>query len=721
LAASKAGDSRMTETGMSIGTPQYMSPEQAMGEREITARSDIYALGAVTYEMLIGEPPFSGPTAQAIVAKVLTEEPRPLIPRRRSISPDVEDGVLTALEKLPADRFTSAAEYAAALDGKADRQSSGRKARRAATTLPPYRGKTWVGAVLAMALLVAAALYAGTRLASGNSPIVTFGLSTKVTWDRGLEIQPALSPDGKYVAYAAGTTTSMRIFVRQVSGGRPIRLTDDSLEVQTNPSWSSDGSRILFLSGGGVFSAPSSGGAARPEMRAIPGKPITSAVWAPDGRTMGYAILDSVYLRDAGGAVRSLARVAEASLCQWSPRADFLACASGNSFYSRVGVFFGNLSPSRIVLVRVKDGATTTLTDSTSINQSPAWSPDAKWLYFISSRQGPRDIFALRIGSDGRAKGEATRLTTGLGAQSIAVSADGRRIAYAAYAGTSNVWSLPFPPGNTTEAAAVPVTSGSQNIEGGTPTADGNWFYYPSDVSGNSELYRIRLPHGEPEQLTNDPSDDFSPHLSPDGREVVFHSWRSGSRDLYLLPLDGGPVQSITATPAQEAAATWSPDGRALTFTTFGIPGSIWVVRRDAQGGWGKPVQLSAFGGWPEWSPDGRWIVFSSTQFGGGLFIVNPDSGMPRTILDSANAWGITAQMPHWSQDSRTIYSKSVDQSGYASFWAIPFSGGTPRLIIRFDDPTRPAYRPEWGIGGGRMFFAIQDRQSDIWVMETKQ
>ena len=79
LAASKAGGTRITETGMSVGTPHYMSPEQAMGEREITARSDIYALGAITYEMLIGEPPFSGPTAQAIVAKVLTEEPRPLI------------------------------------------------------------------------------------------------------------------------------------------------------------------------------------------------------------------------------------------------------------------------------------------------------------------------------------------------------------------------------------------------------------------------------------------------------------------------------------------------------------------------------------------------------------------------------------------------------------------------------------------------------------------
>src|SRR5919106_334627 len=118
LAASKAGGNRMTETGMSLGTPHYMSPEQAMGEREITARSDVYAIGVVLYEMLTGDPPFSGSTAQAIVARVLTENPRPLLPQRHTIPRHVEAAVLTALEKLPADRFTTATEFAEALQDK---------------------------------------------------------------------------------------------------------------------------------------------------------------------------------------------------------------------------------------------------------------------------------------------------------------------------------------------------------------------------------------------------------------------------------------------------------------------------------------------------------------------------------------------------------------------------------------------------------------------------
>ena len=118
LAASKASGARMTETGMSLGTPHYMSPEQAMGEREITARSDVYALGAVLYEMLTGEPPFTGATAQAVVARVVTEAPRPLHAQRHTIPAHVEAAVLTALEKLPADRFASAADFAAALRDK---------------------------------------------------------------------------------------------------------------------------------------------------------------------------------------------------------------------------------------------------------------------------------------------------------------------------------------------------------------------------------------------------------------------------------------------------------------------------------------------------------------------------------------------------------------------------------------------------------------------------
>src|SRR4051812_8091462 len=115
LAVQAAGTARLTQTGLSLGTPQYMSPEQAMGEASVDARADVYALGAVTYEMLIGEPPFTGPSLQAIIARVVSEDPRPLIPQRKSIPPAVEGAVLKALEKIPADRFATPAEFAGAM------------------------------------------------------------------------------------------------------------------------------------------------------------------------------------------------------------------------------------------------------------------------------------------------------------------------------------------------------------------------------------------------------------------------------------------------------------------------------------------------------------------------------------------------------------------------------------------------------------------------------
>ena len=115
LAVQQAGGSRLTQTGLSLGTPHYMSPEQAMGDRAVDARTDIYALGAVTYEMFTGEPPFTGATMQAVVAKVLTEQPQRLSAVRDSVPAHVEAAVNKALAKLPADRWTSAARFAEAL------------------------------------------------------------------------------------------------------------------------------------------------------------------------------------------------------------------------------------------------------------------------------------------------------------------------------------------------------------------------------------------------------------------------------------------------------------------------------------------------------------------------------------------------------------------------------------------------------------------------------
>ena len=720
LAASKVGGARMTETGMSLGTPHYMSPEQAMGERELDARTDIYALGCVTYEMLAGEPPFTGPTAQAIVAKVVTE-PAPSAQHKRATVPDsVDDAIRTALQKTPADRFRSAREFAAALVAVVPRLD--RPAKRG-TQPPSWRAFAITGA--ALVLMAAGAFLLVLKLVRGNPvPIASFGSATKITYDPGIETQPAISPDGRAVAYAAGPAGAWRIYIRQVSGGRTIPLTNDSTTLQSEPSWSADGSRIMFIAHNGVFSAPAAGGDPRPEVPAPATGSLTSAAWSPDGKSVAYLVGDSLWLWADQHRARLIAATRDLALCRWSPNGAMIACASGNPLYTFANPqTFGNLSVSRIVVLRVRDGHPTIVSDTPSLNQSPIWSPDSRWIYFISDRDRVRDIYAVRVGSDGQARSEPVRLTTGLGAQVISLSGDGSRLAYAAYRTTGNIWTLPVPasPPVTTEAATQ-LTGGDQVTESLVASRDGHWLLYDSDLSGRSQAYRIALPGGSPERLTTDEFNDFAPDLSPDGREIVFHSWRSGSRDIYVMPLDGGAVQQATSGPRQEMIASWSPDGRALAYCELSATvGGIWVARRNVDRSWGTPVQRADSGLAPRWSPDGRWLTFASSFYGGSISVLPADSGPARIIYDPTSNGGPSAVWPSWSGDGREIYFKHFDDHGQASFWSIPATGGTPRLLVRFADPSRPSYRPEFDVSHGRFYFTVDDRQSDIWVMEVRR
>jgi serine/threonine-protein kinase len=255
LAASKAGGSRMTETGMSLGTPTYMSPEQAMGEREITARSDVYALGAMTYEMLVGDPPFTGSTAQAIVAKVLTEKPVSLSKFRDTVPEAIENAVLVALAKLPADRWPTAAAFVAALEGQ------GGATRPRAMAAARVSVNKWIASsplpwAVAFGLAAIAAAWGWLHPGSPQIPaVVRFELQpppgTRVAVPiAGVATQLALSPDGRRAVIAAGpSSASWMLYVRSLDqlSSRGLPGTEGAL----NPEFSPDGQWIAFRAADG--------------------------------------------------------------------------------------------------------------------------------------------------------------------------------------------------------------------------------------------------------------------------------------------------------------------------------------------------------------------------------------------------------------------------------------------------------------------------------------
>jgi eukaryotic-like serine/threonine-protein kinase len=245
LAVSKAGGARVTQTGLSLGTPQYMSPEQATGDRVIDARSDIYSLGAVTYEMLSGEPPHSGSSAQAIIAKLMTSEPQPLNTLRSTIPVNVACAVEKALAKLPADRFASAQEFAAALQNPsftiASKYQRGTAAQAAETT--KWR-RIAIGAAAVALLALAAALWA-TLEPDPPKPVVRYvlGMDTSEVITGGLR-RVALSPDGELLAYSLAPDFSLHLRRRDQLRGTIVPGATDAY----SPFFSPDGKKIGYLS-----------------------------------------------------------------------------------------------------------------------------------------------------------------------------------------------------------------------------------------------------------------------------------------------------------------------------------------------------------------------------------------------------------------------------------------------------------------------------------------
>jgi eukaryotic-like serine/threonine-protein kinase len=727
------GRNTVTTAGVALGTPAYMSPEQAAAAPNVDHRSDIYSVGVMAYEMLCGRPPFTGTTPQQVLAAHVTETPDPPSRWRDAVSPALEQVILTCLAKRAADRYQTAAELLAALEPLATPSAGVTPVETRPLTA---RRARWPWLVGTAALIVAAV---GLVVLRRPPETLAVASTTQLTTDRGLFLDPSLSPDGKFIAYAEGAPSEMRIVVRQVEGGRPIPLAPDVPVPQRWPQWSPDGQRIAFASVGGVYVVPELGGTARRvavTSRSAALALTASPTWSPDGARVAYARSGLVVAVDlasgradtVSGESSGLRRLFD---LRWSPDGRWIAAASGNPKFAFSRSDLGNTEAAHIALIPVAGGpAVSPLGDPTAMTISPVWLPDSRHLLWVSNSAGGRDVYELAVGRDGRPTGAPTRLTTGLDVHSISLSGDGRTMAYSSYTPSASIWTIALSPGAPASSrSAVPLTHGTDVIEETLVSPDHRTLLVTSNRTGRSNLFLIPIEGGPATPLTtSDSLDIFLPGWSLDGKEVCFVTGEPGVRT-YTIPAAGG-VPSLVADST--SYCSWSPDGRSMVLQAAGPDASrgsrasdrLAVVHREAAG-WGpaRAVPGGSNAGSPEWSPDGRWIAYVnsirdpvSDATRTAVALLSPDGGTPRLLTPTAGH-GPQPTRVRWSDDSREIYYRAVDSVGVGTIWSVAVTGGPPRPLVRFDDPERTGGDNKgFSIVAGKVYTRIMTHESSIGI-----
>jgi Tol biopolymer transport system component len=717
-----------------------MSPEQAAADSHIDHRADIYAVGVVAYELLTGRTPFLGTTPQMILSAHITDTPEPVTKYRESVPPALEQLVMKCLEKKAADRWQTAEELLPQLE--AVLTPSGGSTPTDTRPVPAI--DKWKRVVSVGVGIVIVATIAGVGLLRSGSerPLFRMGGTTRVTRALGLEIDPALSPDGRMVSYAAGAPGDMHVYVQQVGSPGTLALTQQLGGSHRSPRWSPDATHLVYESEGEIFMIPQLGGTPQRVIGRSPGAHgiaresgwFHSPALSPDGERIAYVWQDNrlahrelsdIYVQPlGGGSPQKVADVIEAHSLRWSPDGSMLAFASGNQIFVFGTGFFGSVDPSSIWVVQLAGGAPVRVTTDEYLNISPVWWPDGKRLLFVSNRDGSRDVYQVAISGSGQPKGTPMRLTTGLEPHGIDLSADGTRLSYSVFTDVANLWSLEIPSGGTTSITeAVRVTSENQVIEFADLSMDGSWWAFDSNRHGNQDIYRMPAGGGEPQQLTTDPSDDYRPRWSPSGQEIAFYSLRTGNRDVFVMSSDGRSLQQLTDDPAYDVFPEWSPSGDAIVFQSRRTGQSeLYLVTREPGGTeWSAPEQLTTVGAnAPHWSRDGSEISYhrgGSAWAGESIWVLSLETRESRLLVDAQE--GILVGVPRWSENGdRVFYPFGGPGEVWNSIWSVPASGGRTRLVAHLDNAAGRVPGMSFTVKQGHLHFPVHQFEANLFVAE---
>jgi Tol biopolymer transport system component len=652
-----AGGTRLTETGIAIGTPAYMSPEQATAESRLDGRSDIYSLGCVLYEMLAGEPPFAGPTAQAITARKLTES-APSVARLRDTAPEALVGtVQRMLAKLPADRFTTGSQVADALRRTSSLEpetlASARRYRAAATMQRATTLALWIVGVLAVIVVVLSAIavrgWTDSDSAAGNR---TTRLS--VVLPQGVRILRlpgpaiALSPDGRTLVVVGAGPTGQHLFVRRLDALEAEAV--PGTEGATSPFFSPDGESVGFYANGILKRVPTQGGTVT-DVVAAPGEAL-GASWGPDDHivfTTGYR--SGLSRIPATGGTPEALTVLDTAAGELSHR-------------------FPEVLPSGHAVLF------TVLTDS-------------GWPVVAQDLDTGRRVHIS--GGDVARYARSGHLVLG----------DAR--------GTSaTLLAAPFDPLQLEQGQLRPVIDGvaaRNSMVQYALSGNGTLAYVPG-TSGTALVLVDTT--GTERRVALDGETFAGPRFSPDGSQLAIAVVRNGQSDVWIYDMSGGVASRLTFEGGSFPA--WTPDGAAMTFGTGPFLGAgeargIRVKRADGRGTERQVAELEGTN-WhmlSDWTAGGDTLVFNESREGiGGLDVSLAFRGARATLLHEA---GVEFRGGRLSPDGRWLAYQS-DEGGQPEVYLTTFPGIEGRWQVSLGGGTDPVWS-----GDGRELYYVNDER----------